>query len=250
VNDLDVVMPPPPEPPRGPDDGPGDGPGDEPRGGLGDGPRGGLGDGPGDGPGGGPGGRPGRGPGGGLGDGPGGGGRRRRGGVHRREGERRWPWLAALGTVAAVAGVVLAWLVSGLGGGEPAARRSTLGVTPPYTIGSDAGPMTSVRNAGSTPAPPTPTAAPTPTTSPTPEPSRSRRPATAAPIRTARVPDVVGQREERAVATLRAAGYAASVVPVPVEQRRQDRRVVGQRPGAGVAARPGSVVTILVGRRA
>jgi PASTA domain len=172
-------------------------------------------------------------------------------GSHRRDPAdgRPWPMLAGLVAVAVLAAVGLAWLAGGLLGGPlptPATRSPAASPQPSIHPSDTGSPIdTSVPTFSTTPSR-------SAAASPTPRPSPSARPSAAtvpppAP-RLVRVPVVVGQRQAAATATLRAAGFAVSVVRVPVDSRRQDRRVVAQAPAGGYA-RPGSVVTIMVGQR-
>jgi beta-lactam-binding protein with PASTA domain len=64
----------------------------------------------------------------------------------------------------------------------------------------------------------------------------------------ATVPDVVGQDEGTAIATVEGAGFRARVVGRTVQDPAQDGIVIGQAPAAGSRAARGSTVVITVGR--
>ncbi|HEV3228397.1 MAG TPA: Stk1 family PASTA domain-containing Ser/Thr kinase [Solirubrobacteraceae bacterium] len=62
------------------------------------------------------------------------------------------------------------------------------------------------------------------------------------------VPSVVGQTESQAVSTLAAAGFGASTVDQPITTAAQDGTVISQTPAAGQKVKPGSTVTLVIGR--
>ncbi len=62
------------------------------------------------------------------------------------------------------------------------------------------------------------------------------------------VPDVVGERQSSARATIRSAGLQPSAVCEVVTDPSQNNVVLGQDPGGGTQADSGSTVTIIVGR--
>jgi hypothetical protein len=191
------------------------------------------------------------------------GARRRAPGEHRRDddgsgGERRWPWLVALGALAVFGALGLTWLVSSIprpsSFGEPSvtappseAQLSTPGgpVTggepPPTATASTSATLTATATATTpTPAPSTaPTASPPPNTTGKPEPPPGPTLVT--------VPNVVGRREPSATAELRNAGFSVAVVHVTAESRRGINRVVAQSPTGGEQLLKGSTVTIQVG---
>jgi len=173
-------------------------------------------------------------------------------GLHRRgpSEARPWPLLVGLVVVAVAAATGLAWLAGGLVGGSLPRPVTTPSVASPLPSAqpTDTGlpiDTSAPTFAGATASPSpisSPTPRPSPSTRPMPSPSASPRP------RLVRVPQVVGDREAAATATLRGAGFTVSVVRVPVTSRREDRRVVAQSPAGGYAS-PGSVVTVMVGQR-
>jgi serine/threonine-protein kinase len=63
------------------------------------------------------------------------------------------------------------------------------------------------------------------------------------------VPDVVGQRPQRAARILEEAGLRVQERRVLVNDQQQENRVVFQQPPAGTTVRRGRVVTIFVGVR-
>jgi beta-lactam-binding protein with PASTA domain len=71
---------------------------------------------------------------------------------------------------------------------------------------------------------------------------------TTAPGAQATVPDTVGVDEATARGTIEGAGFTARVVDRPTTDPAQDGIVMQQRPAGGSRARPGSSVTIFVGR--
>lgn len=63
------------------------------------------------------------------------------------------------------------------------------------------------------------------------------------------VPAVTGRKREEAEEMLKAAGFSSEVAPVPVSADAQVGIVVGQTPGAGTLAQPGSTVSLRVGAK-
>jgi beta-lactam-binding protein with PASTA domain len=61
------------------------------------------------------------------------------------------------------------------------------------------------------------------------------------------VPDVVGQDQQSATSTLRAAGFQVQVITVPPPDPSQSGNVVDEQPSGGTRAPKGSIVTIYVG---
>jgi cytoskeletal protein RodZ len=192
---------------------------------------------------------------------------RRAPGEHRRDddgagGDRRWPWLAALGVLAVFGALGLGWLVSSIprpsSFGGPSPTPPSVRLSTPGGSGSMNGepPSTATAATAATPATsatPTATAATTPTpapsTSPTASPTRnttSEPKPPPGPILVT-VPDVVGRREPSAIAQLRDAGFSVAVVHVTAESRRGTNRVVAQSPAGGEQLLKGSTVTIQVG---
>ena len=169
------------------------------------------------------------------------------GGVHRRDRLRPpWSWLTAAAALAVLAALALTWMIAGTTDGsrrpqatapatDPLASTLPPATVPPLPTGSG------FPGATSPPATPSPTVTMTPSASLSP--TASPRP------QLVRVPDVVGDRQTSAEAKLRAAGFAVAVAVVPAPSPRQARRVITQRPGAGQLARPGSVVSLVVGDR-
>jgi hypothetical protein len=170
---------------------------------------------------------------------------------HAAPGRPPWRLLVAVLMAALTAVVGLIWWI-GAQVGQPAPR-------PPVAV------PTASSAPSALPSPPTfePTAAlPTPpgtaTISPAPTLSRPAPPTTsvAAPVPTrpplpalVRVPGVVGDRLSAATVTLRAAGFRVTSLVTPVRSPRDSRRVVAQFPAAGTLARPGQLVTLMVGTR-
>lgn len=71
-----------------------------------------------------------------------------------------------------------------------------------------------------------------------------------ASIRTASVPDVVGQDQQTATQTLRQSGFRVEVIGRAVTDPAQEGLVVDQQPAGGSRAPQGSTVTIFVGEAA
>jgi beta-lactam-binding protein with PASTA domain len=65
---------------------------------------------------------------------------------------------------------------------------------------------------------------------------------------TSTVPDVTSQSQTDAQAQLKASGFGVRIVPQPVTDPNQDGIVQTQDPPGGTQARPGTVVTIAVGK--
>jgi len=178
-------------------------------------------------------------------------------GVHRRDddgadGDRRWPWLAALVVLTVFGALGLTWLVSSIPrpssfGGPSATPPPSVRLSTPGGAVSGEPPSTPTAAISSAPAATTPTPAPstTPTVSPTPSTTAESKPPPGPTL--IAVPDVVGRREPSATATLRNAGFSVTVVHVTAESRRGINRVVAQSPAGGQQALKGSTVTIQVG---
>jgi hypothetical protein len=170
------------------------------------------------------------------------------GGEHRRERPRPWAWLAVAAGLAVLASAGVAWTI---GGATDSPRRPPPAPAPAAPTDLVASPGQSALSLPTAAAGGTTTAAPAPSPSltvtvPPPPSATSVTPPRPPGVR---VPDVVGDRRSGAEATLRAAGFAVSVRLVPAPSPRQARRVVGQLPGPGQLARPGSVVVLLIGER-
>ncbi len=186
----------------------------------------------------------------------------RPGAAHRRDPDRRWPWLitaVALGLIAVSAVVwLLTRLPSNLGrSASPAAASATPTASPTGPPGaglaipgpSATGPASPLRSAAGLL--PVPRVIGTPP--PLPRPSTTAPPTQPSQPGQVVVPNVVGDRESVALTVLRAAGFRVAVLAVlpPVYQQRLLRPiggiVVAQRPVGGQLAPAGSTVTILVG---
>jgi len=63
-----------------------------------------------------------------------------------------------------------------------------------------------------------------------------------------KVPNVVGETQQQAMADLKAAGFSVVVQTVIVADQTQDGIVQSQSPAGGTKAPPGSAVTIVVGK--
>lgn len=181
---------------------------------------------------------------------------------------RPWELLVAMAVVALGSVLGLVWLITSVAGGD--ADRTAAAPAPAATISSEpvaetTSPLPSVS------LPPTRTVtAPSPTrtletatalaTTPAPRPTPTRTPPTTSPkppvlpplpptptVKSAPVPDVVGQRLKSAMVTIEAAGFRVSVLggggPAPKPDKR---KVAVQRPGAGTLAPIGSTVVLVL----
>lgn len=176
-------------------------------------------------------------------------------GLHRRDEDPSppWPWLAGAVILALLAASGLMWLVGDLvdRNARPQPRPSVTTSPLPSSdapLPSESPPKLPVATAKPTSTAPPSTAAtatPSPVASSTPAPAPTRP--SAPPL--VRVPDVVGDRQGAASGTLRAAGFAVSVVAAPAPSPRLARRVLTQTPGGGQLAPPGTRVVLVVGSR-
>jgi eukaryotic-like serine/threonine-protein kinase len=66
--------------------------------------------------------------------------------------------------------------------------------------------------------------------------------------KTTSVPDVTSQQQADAISALRASGFNARVVSQDTSDQTQDGIVLNQNPAGGTQAKPGTTVTIVVGR--
>ncbi|MFL6127790.1 MAG: PASTA domain-containing protein [Mycobacteriales bacterium] len=175
-------------------------------------------------------------------------------GVHRRDRPRPpWIWFTPVAALAVLAALAFAWTLAGTTDRprRPPASASGTDSLAPAVPPATMGPLPTVPGASAVSSPVPSAALPSPTAAAPPAPSASTMVSpTASPrVRLARVPDVVGDRQGAAEATLRAAGFAVAVELVPAPSPRQARRVLAQGPGSGQLARLGSVVTLTVGDR-
>ena len=171
------------------------------------------------------------------------------GGVHRRDrAGPPWSWLAAAAALAVLAALALTWTLAGTTDGT---RRpqATAPATEPLASSLPSAGVPPLPTGAGLPRATSSWATPSPTVAVSPSASASRSPTASPSSQLVRVPDVIGDRQASAEAKLRAAGFAVAVEVVPAPSPRQARRVITQRPGAGQLARPGSVVTLVVGDR-
>jgi PASTA domain len=181
-----------------------------------------------------------------------------------RPGAVRWPWMAGLGALAALAVSGVVWLLASLPhpapqralpfppAPSPTASRLSTPDNPVPTVST--WPTVSAAGPASTSAVPTlqiDTISAVLTGQPSPPPTHHPVPPWTLPqpppAGQGRVPGVVGLRQDTAVALLRFAGYRVTAVPVAGTKPRDAHRVIAQFPPGGTVAPKGSLVTIYVG---
>ena len=123
-----------------------------------------------------------------------------------------------------------------------AAPTTPVATTPPVTTV----PPTTVAPSTVAPAPSATAIVPTPKPTPAPTIRPVPRPTLSVPVgRLVRVPDVVGLKVAQAGSVLRAAGFRVQVIGGVLDPERDDRRIVAQRPTAGLVVRAGSTVILV-----
>lgn len=164
--------------------------------------------------------------------------------------------LGGMVLVALVAVGAVFWLVASLadrgrtvtaaGTPSPVAATTAAPTTPATTPPVTTVPPTTVAPSTVAPAPSATAIVPTPKPTPAPTIRPVPRPTLSVPVgRLVRVPDVVGLKVAQAGSVLRAAGFRVQVIGGVLDPERDDRRIVAQRPTAGLVVRAGSTVILV-----